>query len=148
MPEVTVLGTRRKGRYEEIGSMIMDVCRYAGQKGMPVQGPPAFVCHENTPEEARKANASGSAELEVVVPISRKTRGHGAIKCYTLTGGRMARIVHEGPYKDVGGAYIRLFAWVGENKLRISGPIREVYPNEPGKVPEDKLLTEIYAPVA
>jgi effector-binding domain-containing protein len=147
MPETTVLGMRKKGRYEAIGGMIPELCAFAGTRGIPMAGPPAFVCHESTPEQAQKANADGTADLEVVVPIGRKTRGRGDFKCYTLRGGKMARVVHEGPYKDVGGTYLRLFEWLGRNGKALSGPIREVYLNEPGKVPEEKLLTEIYAPI-
>jgi AraC family transcriptional regulator len=148
MPEVTVLGMRKQGKYDAIGGMIPELCGYAAKKGVGISGPPAFVCHEMTPEEATRANTDGTADLEVVVPVSKRTRGSGAIKCYLLPGGKMARIVHAGAYKDVGGAYMKLFEWVGKNQQKVSGPIREVYLNEPGKVPDDKLLTEIYAPIA
>jgi AraC family transcriptional regulator len=147
MPEVTVLGMRKTGKYDAIGGMIPELCGYAARKAVAISGPPAFVCHEMTPEEAQKANTDGTADLEVVVPVGKRTRGKGDIRCYTLPGGKMARIVHEGPYKDVGGAYMKLFEWVGVNGRKVSGPIREVYLNEPGKVPDDKLLTEIYAPI-
>jgi len=142
-----VLGMRRKGKYEAIGTMIPELCGFAVARKLELAGPPAFVCHEMTPEEAQKANADGTADLEVVVPVSRKTRGKGDVRCYTLPGGKMARIVHEGAYKDVGGAYMKLFEWIGQNGKHVSGPIREVYLNEPGKVPDEKLLTEIYAPI-
>ena len=147
MPKITVLGMRKKGKYDAIGCMIPELCGFAAAKGIAIAGPPAFVCHELTPEEATKANANGTADLEVVVPVGKKTRGKGDIKCYALPGGKMARIVHEGAYKDVGGAYMKLFEWVGQNGKTVSGPIREVYLNEPGKVPEEKLITEIYAPI-
>ena len=138
---------RRKGKYEAIGQMIPELCGFAVKKAVAISGPPAFVCHELTPEEAQKANADGTADLEVVVPVARRTRGKGEFRCYTMPGGKMARIVHEGAYKDVGGAYMKLFEWIGQNGKHVSGPIREVYLNEPGKVPDEKLLTEIYAPI-
>jgi len=148
MPEVTVLGMRQKGKYDAIGQIIPQLCGFADSRKIPFSGPPAFVCHETTPEEAQKANADGTADIEVVVPVGRRTRGKGNIKCYTLPGGKMAKIVHEGAYKDVGGAYMQLFEWLGKNQQKVSGPIREVYLNEPGKVPEEKLRTEIYAPIS
>jgi effector-binding domain-containing protein len=39
------------------------------------------------------------------------------------------------------------FAWIETQGLRISGPIREVYPNDPRFVKPEEIITEIFVPV-
>lgn len=141
-----VLGTRKNGRYSDIPVLIGMLCAYPGAMNA-FSGPPVFICHELTPEEVEKANKDGSADVEVAIPLSKNLEGSGDIKSYTLPGGKMAKIVHKGPYAKCGPAYERLFAWIAKNKKKITGPIREVYLNDPGEVSETDLLTEIYAPI-
>ena len=66
---------------------------------------------------------------------------------YTLPGGRMARIVHLGPYEACEPTYLKLFAWIEERGMKITGPIREIYHNDPREVSPDEIMTEILAPV-
>jgi AraC family transcriptional regulator len=142
-----VLVIRKRGRYEEIATMIPKVCQFADEKGIQILGPPIFVCHEMTHEEAMKANEEGNADVEIAVPVSEKIEGTDEIKCYELSGGKMAKIIHKGPYEDCGPTYDRLFAWLEENGKKIVAPIREVYLNDPREVPPEEILTEIHAPI-
>ncbi len=142
-----VLGMRKKGKYEIIAQLIPQVCQYAVQNGAQIQGPPVFVCHERTAEEVMKADSEGKADIEVVVPVSQKVDETEDIKYYELSGGKMARIIHRGPYEDCGPTYERLYAWIEENQMNIVGPIREIYMNDPREIPKEEILTEIYAPV-
>lgn len=142
-----VLGMRKRGKYEIISTMIPEVYQFAAQKKVQISWPPIFICHEMTPEEAMKADQEGSADVEVAVPISEKVGGTDEIKSYELPGGRMAKIVHKGPYQDCGPAYEKLFAWLKENGKTLVGPTREVYLNDLREVPPEELLTEIYAPI-
>ena len=57
----------------------------------------------------------------------------------------MARILHKGPNEQSAPTYKTLFTWIAENHKRITGPTREVYLNDPRKVPPEEILTEIYA---
>lgn len=142
-----VVGMWKRGTYEEIGSMIAKVCKYAQTSDAQIQGPPMFICHE-TPREAVKANEQATADVEVVVPIGKVVKGEGDITCYELPGGWMARIVHKGPYEKSAPAYKKLFEWIAQNHKKVAGPIREVYLNDPKQVPPEEILTEIYAPIA
>lgn len=142
-----VLGMRKRGHYAMIPEMIMQVFTYAMEQGVECTGPPTFVMHEISAEEARKADTEGNADVEIAVPISRKVRGTAEIRCYTLPEGSMARIVHKGPYEACEPTYERLFAWLEKNGRRIIGPLRESYLNDPREVPSEEILTEIYAPI-
>ena len=142
-----VLGMKKRGRYEEIATMLPKVFEFAVEKKAQIQGPPIFVCHELTPEEAEKAQKEGNADVEVAVPISEKIEESDEIKCYELPGGKMAKTIHKGAYQDCGPTYLKLYDWLSENNKKIVGPIREVYLNDPTEVKEEDILTEIYAPI-
>jgi effector-binding domain-containing protein len=147
VPPQLVLGVRRRGKYELIGKMIGEVCRYAVDNDIQIQDMPTFICHEMTIEEVMKANEEGNADIEIAVPVAERVAGTDAIKCYELPGGRMAKIIHRGAYEDCEPTYRKLFAWIAENKKKPAGPIREVYLNDPSEVSQEGLLTEIYAPI-
>ena len=142
-----VVGMRKRGTYAEIGPMIATVCQFAAGSGAGIVGRPTFVCHE-TPKQAMKANEESNADVEVVIPVARKVTGTDRVTCYELPGGQMAMIVHKGPYEQCAPTYKTLFAWIAENHKKVVGPTREVYLNDPHKIPPEEILTEIYAPVA
>jgi AraC family transcriptional regulator len=142
-----VLGMRKRGTYAEIGPMIVKVYQYATAHNAQIQGRPTFICHE-TPKQAMKANEESNADVEIAIPVAQGIEGTEEITCYTLPGGQMARIVHKGPYEKCAPTYKQLFAWIAEHRKKIVGPTREVYLNDPRKIPPEEVLTEIYAPVA
>ena len=143
----TVLGMRKRGKYEEIGTMLPMIFQFAVSQGIQIQGPPFFVCHEQSKEEVERADKEGNADVEVAVPVQGKMEGTNQIGCYEMPGGKMARIVHQGPYQDCESAYDKLFGWIIEKGMKVTGPTREVYLNDPCEVAQEDILTEIYAPV-
>ncbi len=157
MPEVTivelspqpVLGMRKKGAYREIPVMLHRVCEFAFSKNIQITGYPVFLCHETTAEEAQKADIEVNADMEVAFPISEfvESTGDEEIRVYELSGGKMAKIVHKGPYEECTLTYEKLFSWITENGKRIAGPVREVYMNDPREIQPEEILTEIYAPI-
>ncbi|NYT05905.1 MAG: transcriptional regulator [Methanomicrobiales archaeon] len=147
VPDRTVLGIRRTGHYRLIAELLCPLAEYAMGRGIPITGPPVFVMHENSPEEAMQADAAGTADVEVAFPVPEGTEPGPGMRVYTLPGGRMARTVHKGPYEACEPTYLRLFAWLQERGLRITGPMREEYLNDPREVPPEEILTVIYAPV-
>jgi len=142
-----VVGLWRRGTYAEIDTMIARVCRYAEESGARITGRPTFICHER-PKEAMKANEEASADVEVVIAVSKPVKGKDDMTCYELLGGRMAKIVHKGPYEKSADSYKKLFKWIADNHKKVVGPTREVYLNDPKQVPPGDILMEIYAPIA
>ena len=86
-----VLGMRKRGKYQEIAVLMSKIFPFAIKKGIQIQGPPIFVCHEMGAEEAMKADKEGNADIEVAVPISGKAEETDEIKCYELPGGGWQR---------------------------------------------------------
>jgi|LGVF01.1.fsa_nt_gb effector-binding domain-containing protein len=140
-----VLGMRKKGKYEEIRTMLPEVWQFAVERGIQIEGPPIFVFHEMTDAAAKTADAKGNADIEVAVPVSGKVDGTDKIKCYEMPGGKMAKTIHRGPYQELEFTYEKLLAWLEQSGKRLVGRAREVYLNDPRRVPQEELLTEMYA---
>lgn len=144
---VAVLGMRKTGSYKEIPEMLSAVYTYAVSANIKLTGPAYYIGHETSEEEAKKADAAGTADLEVAFPVIGEASASGEFKVYDLPGGKMAKIIHRGSYQDMSPTYGKLFAWIMGNNMKISGPIREAYVNDPSTVKHEDLITEIYAPV-
>ena len=147
IPSRTVLGIRRKGHYADIAVLFPELFEYICGNGIEIAGMPMFLCHEAGKEEAIAADQAGTADLEVAVPVAGEPEGSGDIKRYTIPGGKMARTFHKGPYEACEPTYMELFGWIIEHNLKIVGPIRELYHNDPNEVKPEEILTEILAPV-
>lgn len=147
LPAQKVIGIQRTGRYSEIVKLISAVYGYVMQKGVQPTGPPIYLCHETSTEEAKKVAAEGNATLEVALPVSNDIEGSDEFRLYEIPGGRMAKIIHKGPYNEIGPTYEKLFAWVHQNQKKIVGPLREIYISDPTTTPPEDILTEIYAPI-
>ena len=141
-----VAGIRKKGYYREIAELLPKLYEYATKNGAKFTAPPIFVCHE-TAEEAMEADKTGTAYVEVAAPIAEIIEETEEIKCYTLLGGKMAKIIHKGPQDKCETAYNKIFGWIDKNGKKIAGPTREVYLNDPREVGLEEALTEIYIPI-
>jgi len=156
MPEVIiaeikpqlVLGIRKTGAYLMIPELIGKLCAHAAAKNIAMTGAPVFVCHEASAAAAAEAQKNASADVEVAIPINTKTEDIDDIKCYEIPGGKVAKIIHRGPYDQCGTAYGQIFAWIAQNGITVTGPIREVYLNDPKTVAPEEILTEIVAPIS
>jgi AraC family transcriptional regulator len=93
-----VLGMRKRGHYAMIPEMFMQVFTYVMEQGVECTGPPTFVMHEISAEEARKADQEGNADVEIAVPIGRKVPGTAEIRCMA---GKERKADHRSPEGDV-----------------------------------------------
>jgi len=148
VPNQNVIGVKEKGPYAKIGVLINKLYEYVNGKNAAITSGPMFICHEHSAEDAMKADKEGNAYLEVCLPIEGgEIECEGEFKFYKLEGGKMAKITHKGPYAKAGEAYNKLFKWIADNNYKIVGNMREIYLNDPTKVPEEEFLTEIYVPI-
>jgi len=142
-----VLGMKKTGTYLLIPELLMKIYEFTVEKKIQISGAPIFLCHEITPQAVMEANEKGTAKLEVAWPVSGTVKGTKEMNVYELPGGKMVHTVHRGPYESCETTYHLLFAWIEAQGLRISGPIREVYPNDPRLVKPEEIITGIYVPV-
>lgn len=146
-PALQVIGIRRRGPYRIIPELMGELFGFAMVNGVTVAGMPMLLMHETSKEEAMEADKTGSADVEVAVPVAGPVCSEGEVQSYQLPGGKMARIVHLGPYETSEQSYEKLCTWIVQKGLRVKGPIREIYYNDPGEVRPEEIMTEILVPV-
>jgi len=137
-----------KENAKEIAEMLASLFEYAISYKAIIVGHPLFLYHEKSVEEAKRADEAGNADIEVCIPIAKKVPENDEIKCYEISGGKMAKITHKGPYEESVPVYERLFAWLEENGCKLTGSIREAYLNDPKEVAPEEILTIIYVPIS
>ncbi|HSJ99172.1 MAG TPA: MerR family transcriptional regulator [Myxococcota bacterium] len=115
---------------------LLDALRGAGW----VECGPVLCVNEAPDDEGRqRVHACAAVEAGFAPP-----RG---IERATLPGGDVAWLVHEGPFEELGLAHHALHAWVQEQGHAATGPVREIYRNDPAEVAEEALLTEVCLPI-
>ncbi len=146
-PKLRILSKRVNGAYSEtipklISEIMAELFSPENQKlGTRISGPIMFIAHD---QEFKEQNA----DIEVGVPITGRIKlSSDDIQVRILPQGRAVSLVYTGPYRDIGIGYSKALRYVQENQLVINGPTREIYLNDPNKVEEDKLLTELQIPV-
>ncbi len=147
IPSMQVIGIRKRGHYSLVSELLPGIFEYAMKNRMQIAGMPMLIMHETSKEEAVEADRTGNADVEVAVPVAGKVSASGEIKVYTLPGGRMARIVHMGPYETCEVSYQKVMDWIAVKGLQVKGPIREAYYNNPHEVKPEEIMTEILVPV-
>jgi effector-binding domain-containing protein len=147
IPPLQVLGMRQRGNYRIIPELLQQIFEFAMRNRVAIAGMPMFLMHERSKEEAMEADRTGTADVEVVVPVSGSVRAEGKVRAYSIPGGKMARIMHKGPYENSEQSYAKLMTWIAEKGLQVKGPIREIYHNNPQEVKPEEILTEILVPI-
>lgn len=66
----------------------------------------------------------------------------------TIPGGTYVMGIHLGSYANLSETYAAVVKWIEENGYHIAGEPYERYLNSPHEVPEEKLVTEVYFPLA
>jgi effector-binding domain-containing protein len=147
VPETRVISKRDKGQIgETVGRLIGELM---GAIHMPenqanfvkIVGPFMTVYHDHEYKEQ-------DADLEVAVPITGKvTLSDPSFEVKNLPRRKVASLVHKGSYETIGPAYAKLYDYVVKSGLELSGPMMDVYLNDPNTVEPDEILTEIQAPI-
>jgi len=144
---IRVISKREKGRYEEICSrLIGELCAVlesedARQTALRMAGPPMSIYHDGEYRET-------DADVEVAFPIlGRVNKNIDYIRVSTLNGGRFLSLIYKGPYMGIHEGWSRAYAYASENGISLGIPGRELYLNDPCKIPPDELLTEIQIPI-
>lgn len=144
---VKVIGMRARGAYQDIGKLIPKIFEHAMGNSYRITGPPISLCHELTMKDVERAMKNNDADLEVALPVSGDIKETDEIRYYELPKVKMVKTIHKGPYEKVGETYDKLFEWMAQNNREVKGPYREYYLNDPGEVPPEEILTEVYAQI-
>ena len=93
----------------------------AGQ-GVAIAGP-ALALYHGAP--------GATADLEAGFPTSGPVETDGDVVASHLPGGRVARLVHEGSFDELGSSWGRLGQWIAAAGLTPGEDMWEVYVTEP-----------------
>ena len=145
MPEIVELG-ERPAAVVHVDATMADFPRVLGEAfGLAAQAIAASGATIAGHPFARYLSFGDRIEAEAgfpfvgpLVPTDRVTRT-------MLPGGRAVTATHVGPYDEIGTAWDRATAWMGEHQLECAGPAWEAYltgPDDPGPP-----VTEIFWPI-
>jgi effector-binding domain-containing protein len=85
---------------------------------------------------------------EIGMPVWRPAPHAGRVFPGRLPGGRVASVVHVGPYDGLATTYTRLQRWLDDAGLEGTGPMWEVYWSDPQAEPDPATWrTEILVPL-
>lgn len=130
------------GPYNQVGKLYEEIAKWLRQKQLRITGPPLGWFYDN-PEETQ----AHELRSEVGFPFKGEAKPEGNIRIKKIPAQNVLSTIHKGPYSEVGPAYAALSQFVNEKGYIPLGCPVEIYLNDPTKVPESELLTEIQLPV-
>ena len=146
-PQTRIMSKRERGITKEnwgrvIGELMAVIHTPENQSNhVKIVGPPITIYHdqEYTEEEG---------DLEIAIPITGKvTVNDPSIEVKNLLKRKVVSLVHKGSYETIGMAYKTLYEHITKNGLEMTGPMMDIYLNDPNTVEPEEILTEIQAPV-
>lgn len=147
MPALRVASVRHIGPYNQISKAFEQLGQLAGPAGLITAPEAAMVgLYYDDPESVPPDQLRSDAGL-VVSPEATLPAGLGEQQ---LAAGRYARTIHRGSYEQLGDTWARFLGeWLPSSGNRLAaGASFELYRNTPMDLPQDQLVTEIYAPLA
>jgi AraC family transcriptional regulator len=130
------------GPYGGSSRLYQEIMEWLRQKRLKIVGPPLGWFYDN-PEEV----PAHKLRSDVGVPFEGEAKPEGKIKIKKTSLQEVLCTVHKGPYREVGPAYTALFQHAREKGYVPLGCPMEIYLNDPAKVEENDLLTEVQLPI-
>ncbi len=131
------------GPYSETGTSFAEIMTWFTAKKIEPTGAPFGIFYDDPTKVM-----SESTKYEVCFPVIAQTKGDEKVMVKKLDPIQVATTIYTGPYDKIGETYGKLFAWIGMNKYQVVGAPREIYLNDPAKVPAESLKTKIAIPIA
>lgn len=135
------LSVRTHARAQDLpslfGRVYGGIMQYLQELGEQPAGMP-FAAYHNMNME--------NLDIEVGMPVARKLDGRAEIQASEFPGGKLASVVHLGPYDQLESAYGALAQWVSDHGYESTGVAYELYYSEP-ETPPDQTKTEIMFPL-
>jgi AraC family transcriptional regulator len=109
---------------------------------LEITGPPFGWFYDN-PEKVE----AHRLRSKVGFPFKGEAKPEGNIMIKEIPAQEVLFTIHKGSYREVGPSYTALFQYAREKGYIPLGCPMEIYLNDPAKVPESELLTEIQLPI-
>ncbi len=119
------------------GRVYAEIMQYLQELGEQPAGMPFAAYHDMNMQ---------NLDIEVGFPVAHKLNGKGEIQASEFPGGKLACVMHVGPYDQLGAAYAALAQWVSEHGFESTGVAYELYYSPP-ETPPQEIKTEIVFPL-
>lgn len=133
-----VLSIRKRTSLQQLPQLLGEsytrIMQYIGEQRTILSDAP-FVGYFNMDME--------NLDVKIGIPISKNLPEKGEIKSSEIPEGKYAGCIYTGPYDKIQPAYDALTQWVNENGYEASGIAYELYIDDPGITPPEKLRTQV-----
>ena len=119
--------------------------QYLGELGEQPAGMP-FAAYHNVDMQNLDSMDMQNLDIEIGFPVVHRIAGKGEIHAGEFPGGKLASVMHIGPYDQVGPAYDALAQWAKDHGYESTGVAYEIYFSEP-ETPPQETRTEIVFPL-
>jgi len=146
LPEMRVAFARHIGPYEETDAAYERLMAWAGARGLLKSPVVVFGIAHDDPT----VTAPDKLRYDAALVIPENVTSEGDVGVQTIQGGKYAVTRHCGSYESLGETYTRFCGeWLPLSGLELlAAPALEFYRNSPQDTPPEKLLTDIYMPLA
>ena len=138
------VGVRRIVKHDGLGALCGEVLprlsAWLAERGVSAQGAPALVYHSVNTQ-------TGDFDVQPVLFVAEPLAGEADIEPGQTAGGEVLFACHVGPYHELGKAWSAVFGRAEAMGRPVTKSSWELYVDDPGKVSEAKLRTEIYVPI-
>jgi effector-binding domain-containing protein len=117
-----------------IPQLIQEVAPYFMEIGRPQTEPP-FVAYHNEDMD--------NLDVEIGFITTEKLPGKGKIISGTIGGGKAVSCMNTGSYVNLSQAHVAAHDYVTSNGYQHAGAAYEIYVDDPAKVPESHLNTQV-----
>ncbi len=122
---------------EKMGKAFQTLGEFMEAHRIAPAGPPLTVYYDY-------GEAGMRMDVGFPVPPPALSDARGEIMAGSTPSGRAFKFVHRGPYDKLRDAYAEIRAHFEAEGIPASPVCWEVYVNDPGKTPENELITEIF----
>ncbi|CVI69896.1 AraC family transcriptional regulator [Alistipes sp. CHKCI003] len=147
VPEKNAAYVRAQGSYGSVdyGACFLRLWEWVKSRKLFSAGIEHIVVYHNDPD----ISAAEHLRCDVCLVLPKGPVPEAGIGVKTIGGGRYAVFRYTGPYTGLGRAYRRIWGeWLPRSGCTLrDAPCFEKYLNRPGRVPPEKLKTEIFLPV-
>ncbi|MDP1552905.1 MAG: GyrI-like domain-containing protein [Methanobacteriaceae archaeon] len=145
VPEHKVVYIYQIGSYEKIFKCLETVIEWINEKDLKIKDP-IYSIYYNSPLEV----STEELEWEVGSGFEGKMlieSEHDEVQIQIIPEHKVVSTIFKGPYGEASSVYVDLYYYTAQNNLKITGPVKEIYLNNPINDSEDKLKTEVQFPV-
>ena len=127
---------------EAMGEAYFEILKFIDEAGLQEAGAPLSIT---------RTFVGAELLFDAGIPVRGVTeetpRASNGVRIGSTYGGPVIRVRHVGSYRDLSLTHRKIAAYIAALGIERNGDAWESYVSDPGKVPEDELVTLIYYPI-